>query len=187
MAQQMTPNRPYLVRAFFDWIVDNSLTPYLLVNAEASGVQVPAQYVKDGQIVLNIAPQAVGGLDMGLDAIRFNARFGGVAHQIYIPLWSVQAIYARENGAGTMFSDEEYEMTPDNIEQSDNVAELRPVVDAEEAQKPVAEAPKPMAEAPTPVAEKPQLAEVDTSDESPDDPTPPSGGGRKRPHLTLVK
>lgn len=168
MTTQMTPNRPYLVRAFFDWIVDNNLTPYLLVNAEASGVQVPSQYVKDGQIVLNIAPQAVGGLDMGLDAIRFSARFGGVAHQIYIPLWAVQAIYARENGAGTMFSDEEYETAP--APQSP-VAELRPTL-AEVSETP----------------EKPEQEEPVADEPAPVPPTPPAGNSaRKRPHLTLVK
>lgn len=104
---QMTPNRPYLLRAFFEWIVDNNCTPYLVVDATLPGVKVPLQHVKDGQIVLNISPGAVGNLLLGNDAVTFNARFSGNPFALYIPQRAVLAIYARENGAGTMFTPEE--------------------------------------------------------------------------------
>ena len=105
----MTPTRPYLVRAFHDWILDNGLTPHLLVDAGVAGTRVPAAYVRDGRIVLNIAPAAVGDLQLGLEEISFSARFGGVAHAIRLPLPAVMAIYARENGQGMFFGDEEEE------------------------------------------------------------------------------
>ncbi len=106
---QMTSNRPYLLRAFYEWIVDNNGTPYLVVDATQVGVKVPPQHVQNGQIVLNISPGAVGNLELGNDAIRFNARFGGAPFAICVPLKAALAIYARENGAGTMFSAEEYD------------------------------------------------------------------------------
>lgn len=104
---KMTPNRPYLLRAFYDWIVDNNCTPYLVVDATLQGVRVPPQYVKDGQIVLNISPGAVGNLSLANDEVTFNARFGGSPFALRIPQYAVLAIYARENGAGTMFAPEE--------------------------------------------------------------------------------
>ena len=106
---KMTPNRPYLLRAFYEWIVDNNLTPYLVVDATLSGVKVPLQHVQNGQIVLNINPSAVGNLLLGNDAVTFNARFGGSPFALYIPQRAVLAIYGRENGAGTMFTAEEDE------------------------------------------------------------------------------
>lgn len=106
---KMTPNRPYLLRAFYEWIVDNNLTPYLVVDATLPGVKVPLQHVQNGQIVLNINPSAVGNLLLGNDAVTFNARFGGSPFALYIPQRAVLAIYARENGAGTMFTAEEDE------------------------------------------------------------------------------
>jgi len=107
----MTPRRPYLVRAFYDWLVDNDLTPHLVVDATQPGVQVPQEFVSNGQIVLNLAPRAVGNLELGNDAVRFNARFGGRPHVVAVPLAAVLALYARENGAGTMFEPEPgYEM-----------------------------------------------------------------------------
>ena len=102
----MTPRRPYLVRAFYDWLVDNDLTPHLVVDATLPGVKVPMEFVSDGQIVLNIAPRAVGNLELGNEAISFNARFSGRPHSVIVPLYAVLAIYARENGAGTMFDPE---------------------------------------------------------------------------------
>ncbi|MDP2714482.1 ClpXP protease specificity-enhancing factor [Rheinheimera sp.] len=105
----MTPNRPYLLRAFYEWIVDNNGTPYLVVDATASDVKVPTQFVQNGQIVLNTAPSAVGNLQLGNDAVTFNARFGGKPFALYIPVTAVLAIYARENGAGTVFTLEEEE------------------------------------------------------------------------------
>ena len=103
----MTPRRPYMLRAFYNWLVDNDLTPHLVVDAQSAGVRVPLEFVQDGQIILNIAPRAVGNLDLGNDVITFSARFSGRPHSIIVPLYAVQAIYARENGAGTMFEPEE--------------------------------------------------------------------------------
>ncbi|WP_049723639.1 ClpXP protease specificity-enhancing factor [Gilvimarinus polysaccharolyticus] len=103
----MTSRRPYMIRAFYEWIVDNNCTPYLLVNAHASGVEVPQEHVnKDGQIILNIAPASVVDLDMLDDSISFSARFGGVPRRLFIPSYAVQGIYARENGQGMVFEAE---------------------------------------------------------------------------------
>ena len=99
---QLTPRRPYLLRAFYEWLLDNQLTPHLVVDVTLPGVQVPMEYARDGQIVLNIAPRAVGNLELANDEVRFNARFGGIPRQVSVPLAAVLAIYARENGAGTM-------------------------------------------------------------------------------------
>ncbi len=102
----MTPSRPYLIRAIFEWIVDNDMTPYLLVDAEQPGVEVPTQYVQDGKIVLNVAPRAVNALDMGNDEIQFHARFSGHDTALRVPVPAVLAIYARENGQGMAFADD---------------------------------------------------------------------------------
>lgn len=103
----MTSSRPYLIRALYDWIVDNGLTPYIVVNARADGVSVPQQYVnKDGQIILNIAPRAVSSLELTNSEVEFSARFGGVPTSIHVPTYAVLGIYARENGQGMMFDPE---------------------------------------------------------------------------------
>ncbi len=102
----LKPRRPYILRAFYDWLVDNDLTPHIVVDASLPYVDVPTEYVKDGQIVLNIAPTAVGDLDLGNEDVFFNARFGGRPMSISVPMYAVTAIYARENGAGTMFDQE---------------------------------------------------------------------------------
>lgn len=99
----MKSSRPYLVRALYEWIVDNDCTPHLLVNAEFAGVQVPAGFASDGQIVLNVSPNAVRHLHMDNDAVSFEGRFGGVPQSLYIPAAAVMAIYARENGQGMVF------------------------------------------------------------------------------------
>jgi stringent starvation protein B len=115
---KMSANRPYLLRAFYEWIVDNNCTPYLVVDATFSGVKVPMQFVQNGQIVLNVAPSAVGNLQLANDAVTFNARFGGQPFALYIPVKAVLAIYAKENGAGTVFTLEEEEDEADIFEQS---------------------------------------------------------------------
>ena len=102
----MTSSRPYLIRALYQWIVDNGVTPYILVDALIEGVDVPAQYIQDNKIVLNIAPTAVHGLTLGDEAITFNARFSGKSTNLFVPVEAVLAIYARENGQGMMFSEE---------------------------------------------------------------------------------
>ena len=101
--KELTPNRPYLLRAYYDWLMDNQLTPHVVVDAYVPGTQVPQQYVKDGQIVLNITESAVGGLQITNEFIEFSARFGGVPQQVLLPMAAIVAIYARENGAGTVF------------------------------------------------------------------------------------
>lgn len=103
----MTSNRPYLLRAIYDWISDNELTPYVLVDAHFAGVRVPPQVVKDGQVVLNLAMRAVANLDLGNDWISFQARFSGISQSIQIPVRAVLALYAQENGQGMMFPAEE--------------------------------------------------------------------------------
>ncbi len=108
----MTTNKPYLIRAIYDWIVDNELTPYLLVNANASGVQVPLEHVNDGRIVLNISPKACRGLHLENDKILFTARFSGQSTQIFLHPGAVLAIYAKENGQGMEFAEEESGPTP---------------------------------------------------------------------------
>jgi stringent starvation protein B len=99
----LTSNQPYLIRALHEWINDNGLTPYLLVDAGQPGTRVPPQAVKDGRVVLNIAARAVTRLDLGNDVISFQARFNGVAMLVVVPIEAVLAIYAMENGQGMMF------------------------------------------------------------------------------------
>ena len=99
----MTSTRPYLIRGIYDWIVDNRCTPYLLVDANGQGVRVPRQAIKEGQVLLNIAPHAIDRLELGLDEVRFNARFSGVSQSIVAPVAAILAIYAQENGQGMMF------------------------------------------------------------------------------------
>lgn len=109
----MTPSRPYIMRALYEWIVDNNCTPYVLVDATVAEVMVPQQFVKDGQIVLNISPGAVVELNIGNDAMAFNGRFGGIATDVYVPIAAVVGIYARENGQGMVFEPEEPSGPPD--------------------------------------------------------------------------
>ncbi|MEI2783489.1 MAG: ClpXP protease specificity-enhancing factor [Candidatus Competibacter sp.] len=121
----MTSTRPYLIRALYEWIEDNSLTPHILVNAESPGVEVPKQHVQEGRIVLNINAAAVRDLRLGNDWIEFNARFGGVARTVRIPVASVLAIYARENGQGMAFGEEQGDdgpPSPPSAPQSDKPA-----------------------------------------------------------------
>ena len=99
----MNSSRPYLVRALYEWIVDNGCTPHILVNSEFPGVRVPPGYASDGQIVLNVSPSAVRHLQMDNEAVSFEGRFGGVAQSLYIPSQAVMAVYARENGQGMVF------------------------------------------------------------------------------------
>jgi len=109
-APAMTSHRPYLLRALYEWIADNGLTPHVLVDATRPGVRVPTHAVKDGRIVLNIAERAVAHLQMDNDDVRFSARFGGVSHAVIVPIDAVIAIYARENGQGM-------ELPPDIVAQ----------------------------------------------------------------------
>jgi stringent starvation protein B len=96
----MTSHRPYLLRALYEWIADNGMTPHILVDAQQPGVQVPTHAVKDGRVVLNIAERAVAKLQLDNESVRFTARFGGVSHPVSVPIAAVLAIYARETGQG---------------------------------------------------------------------------------------
>lgn len=154
----MTPNQPYLIRAYYEWILDNELTPHLAVDATIDGVEVPMEHVKDGQIVLNLSPSACVDMQMGNDWIMFNARFGGVSRRLIIPVVAVLAIFARENGAGTVFMQE----GPD---QAEELAEAQ--------------------DEPLQVSEAPELQSVDETAQEPSDaPKPPTKG---RPTLKVVK
>jgi len=106
-------SRPYLLRGLYDWIVDNGCTPHVIVDAELPGVAVPTEYVKDGQIVLNLSPTAVIELQLGDDAVSFNGRFGGNPMDIYIPMAAILGIYARENGQGMAFEQEDDDLPPE--------------------------------------------------------------------------
>lgn len=99
----MTSSRPYLARAIYEWILDNGCTPYVLVDATLPGVQVPTSFVKEGRIVLNIAPTATSGLLISDQELSCSARFGGVAMELRVPVAGLLGIYARENGRGMMF------------------------------------------------------------------------------------
>lgn len=160
---QLTPRRPYLLRAFYEWLLDNQLTPHLVVDVTLPGVRVPMEYARDGQIVLNIAPRAVGNLELANDEVRFNARFGGVPRQVEVPMAAVLAIYARENGAGTMF-EPEAAYDEDGIHVNDDAetgAENETVMSVIDGDKPDGD-----------------------GDNDPDDTPPPRGG---RPALRVVK
>lgn len=105
----MTSSRPYLLRAFYEWIVDNHCTPYIVVNADMPGAYVPQQFVENGRIVLNISPSAVRSLLIANDHVEFNARFSGSPFDVYVPVKAVTAIYAQENGRGMVFKEEDDE------------------------------------------------------------------------------
>ena len=168
---ESTPStRPYLIRALHEWCTDNGFAPYLAVQVDAS-VQVPREFVKNNEIVLNVSFDATSGLKLGNDYVEFKARFGGVARDIIVPITHVVAIYARENGQGMAF----------------------PPPPTAVLQAPPAAAPR--SAEPTPASEEPKglqlikgddSAESDTAaDDTPPPPSPPTGSGR--PALKRVK
>ncbi|MDX1811277.1 MAG: ClpXP protease specificity-enhancing factor [Gammaproteobacteria bacterium] len=110
----MSSSRPYLLRALYDWINDNQMTAHIVVNADVDQVIVPRQFVEAGKIVLNISPSAVQGLELTNDFVSFSARFSGKAMDIFVPVYAVLAIYAKENGQGMVFSDEPGAPPPEN-------------------------------------------------------------------------
>lgn len=122
----MTSSRPYIMRALYEWIVDNDCTPYVLVDATVPNVMVPQQFVKDDQIVLNISPGAVMDLNISNEAVGFNGRFGGVATDVFVPISAVVGIYARENGQGMVFDPEETVESPDEPPPEPDKPEGRP-------------------------------------------------------------
>ncbi|MEN4903585.1 ClpXP protease specificity-enhancing factor [Luteimonas sp. TWI1437] len=163
-APAMTSHRPYLLRALYEWIADNGMTPHILVDARRAGVRVPAHAVQDGRIVLNIADRAVARLEMDNDSVRFSARFGGVSQSVVVPIAAVLAVYARETGQGMAL--------PEDIVASGDTREVQ----AEDA----------------PASARPTFASVDggaperddDTDGPPDDDTPPEP---RRGHLRVIK
>jgi len=133
----MTSSRPYLIRAIYEWLLDNGQTPYLLINTEYNGVVAPKQFVRDGKIVLNISPNAVHNLAMSNDEIVFGARFGGKLMEIYVPTPAVLSIYSKENGLGMNFQEEkakESSKMPESKEQT--TAETRPPAKPDVSKRP---------------------------------------------------
>jgi stringent starvation protein B len=131
----MTSNRPYLIRAIYEWIVDNGMTPHLMVDAEHASAVVPMEFADNGRIILNVAPQAVHGFHIGNDVIRFSARFGGRPFAIELAPQAVLGLFARENGQGMLFPDEastELDQDPD----SDDAAEAGAQADDDRGSKP---------------------------------------------------
>jgi stringent starvation protein B len=122
----MNSSRPYIMRALYEWIVDNNFTPYVLVDASVADVVVPQQFVKDNQIVLNISPDAVVDLSISNQAVAFNGRFGGVATDVFVPIAAVVGIYARENGQGMVFDPEEVVSPPEDTPPGSGKPEKRP-------------------------------------------------------------
>jgi len=151
--------KPYLLRAIYEWCTDSGYTPYLAVKVDAS-TTVPMEYVKKGEIVLNISYGATSGLKMDNDSIRFHARFGGVSREIFVPVNNVMAIYANENGQGMAFETQ--------------------LGGYQEAEQPEAEAPALSA---VPVSEAPTESAPAEAPDGPDE--PPKKGGR--PTLTRIK
>ena len=165
-ALESTSTRPYLIRALYEWCADNGLTPYVAVMVDDT-VQVPREYVKNGEIVLNVSMDATSSLKLGNEFIEFKARFGGVARDIHVPVNRVLAIYARENGQGMAF--------PVAAAPAEGGASpLSSVTAAGGADA-----------APAPVM---QLVPADTPAEADDaePPRPPAGGGA-RPSLKRIK
>ena len=157
----MSSNRPYLVRAVYEWIVDNQMTPYLLVDASKPGVEVPASAVRDGKLVLNIASRAISGLELGNEFIRFRARFAGKSEALLIPVAAVQAIYAQESGQGMALPEED----------PADLAGTADLVASDESR----------------ASEGPSLELVESKDHGPDDSDPPDKGPRRTSHLHIVK
>lgn len=161
----MNSSRPYMLRALYEWIVDNDCTPYLLVDANHANVKVPPGYAADGQIVLNTAPAAVRDFTMDNQAVSFEARFSGAPFSLYVPITAVLAIYARENGQGMFFDAQSDVLSDDDsaLEDDSNVASE-----------------------PTAGLHAVPAIEVTTDAGGSDDepPTPPAGG---RPSLRVVK
>lgn len=102
----MTPQKPYLIRAIYEWLLDNQLTPYLLVNTTIDGTKVPIEYIDDGKIVLNIDPNAVYNFHADNKWISFSARFAGKSTELFVPIVAVLAIYGKENNEGMFFTDD---------------------------------------------------------------------------------
>jgi stringent starvation protein B len=117
--------KPYLIRAIHEWCCDNGFTPYIAVLADQN-TRVPREFVRDGQIVLNIGYDATGHLNIANEGITFQARFGGVAREISVPIGNVTAIYARENGAGMAFEPDGEALAADGADSADEAPDVEP-------------------------------------------------------------
>ena len=120
----MTSSRPYLLRAMYEWIVDNGMTPYILVDTKNDQVIIPRQFEEDGKIVLNLGPTAVQSLNLGIEAVNFDARFDGTSMDVMVPIEFILAIYTRENGQGMMFADED--LPPPGDGSQDDASKQKP-------------------------------------------------------------
>lgn len=167
----MKSSRPYIALALYEWLLDNELTPHLVVDATQPGVEVPRQFVQNGQIVLNVAPTAVRDLFMENQAIGFNARFGGQPMQVMIPTPALIAIYARENGAGMVFG---HEPELNALE-----GEEEPLDESSDPGKPTLSVTDPAPDAET--------SSDNTASGSPDDASKSKPGDKKKPSLRVVK
>ena len=161
--------KPYLLRAIWEWCVDQGFTPYLATLVDEN-TRVPPGYARDGQIVLNLSPDATGQLQMANDFISFQGRFGGVAHSLVIPVANVIAIYARENGQGMAFP------------MPEGPTDLEPQAPAETLEPPAPSAGLRLAPAPATTAEPP--ADADAGGDEPPPAAPPAGA---RPSLKRIK
>ncbi|MBK1719033.1 ClpXP protease specificity-enhancing factor [Thiocystis violacea] len=143
-ADSMTSSKPYLVRAIYDWILDNQMTPHLVVDAGFPDTLVPREFVEEGRIVLNIAPGAVRGLSIGNDWVQFNARFSGVARDVMVPSEAVIGIFTRENGQGMVFPEPRYPEAASGDVRPSAGPRLAPVGDtsAEPGAKPASGSPR---------------------------------------------
>jgi stringent starvation protein B len=178
-ALDATSTRPYLIRALYEWCTDNGLTPYVAVAVDET-VQVPREYVKNNEIVLNISFDATSSLKLGNDFIEFKARFAGSAREIMVPIGRVIAIYARENGQGMAFP-----------QPPASAAAESPVADEVVADAPIASTPE---QSPAPSAAEAKIVQlvpanpaVPARDEDPEPPDPPKPQQGKRPSLKRVK
>lgn len=164
----MSPRRPHLLRAHYDWIIENELTPHLVVDVNIEGVQAPMEYAHDGQIVLNISSRAVDNLELTPYQVLFSASFGGIPRKVRVPMAAVMAIYARENGAGMMFEPEPAYESGASLQFAEDESEERTLTPVNEGLSLVTD----------------ETVETDISSPD-DDPEPPRPTGR--PALRVVK
>jgi stringent starvation protein B len=167
---------PYLIRAIHEWCTESGFTPYIAVLV-GEGVRVPVEFVKDGEIVLNISPLATSRLRLGNEAIEFQARFGGVAREVYVPVGNVLAVYARENGQGMAFEVPRGAAGPSDVSVGDSPKAAQPALSLLQSPAPTA----PVALVARPAAEDSKPIEGE-----PDD-TPPAPRPGERPRLTRIK
>ena len=178
----MLSKRPYLVPAFYDWIVDQGHVPHLVVNADADGVMVPAAFVEDGHIQLNVGPNAVRNFHMDRVSISFEARFAGQPEQIYVPMHAVRAIVDRDSGQGATFADEPEETFPQGDDTGAASAQPAPTGKG----RPQLRAVRGGDEGATQSGGVSQSDKPD-GDDPDDDPPPGGGGGKGGPSLRVVK